>query len=464
MPPVDPAAVLHWFRRDLRLADNPALEWIAEQAAPALFVYLHAPREEAPWMPGGASNWWLHHSLAALGEGLAAQGHSLICVADESAAALIRLCHDHAIRRVTWNRRYEPHLVARDQRVASALHANGIETRTFDDGLLFPPGGLLNRQHAPYRVFTPFWREARKRLIEATSTLNRVPRERLSPHGNGVGVRTQVQDLNLLDPHPWHAKLAAHHTPGEAAAWRRLEGFLGERLQGYPEAREIPGVAGTSILSPHLHFGEIDIRRVVAAALDLTQARPEKSAGGERFLSELGWREFARHILHHFPASDRNALDSRFNEGMWQEDPEGLAKWQRGETGIPLVDAGMRELWRTGWMHNRVRMIVGSLLTKNLGIHWLAGARWFWDTLVDADLANNSLGWQWIAGCGVDAAPYFRIFNPETQAQKFDPKGEYIQRWLGRDHLPSPIVDLKESRRLALERYSAHVKGALRAS
>jgi deoxyribodipyrimidine photo-lyase len=459
MPHSDPTPTLHWFRRDLRLCDNPALEWLEEQGSPALFVYIHAPQEEAPWEPGGASRWWLHQSLAALAEALEARGHPLLFARENSAAALIRICQQQGIRRVTWNHRHEPHLAARDQRVAAELAANGIEACPWEDGALFTPGTLRNRQQAPYRVFTPFWREARSRLGGLGLAHTQASPATIPPLPIQGRVTRELGSLELLDPHPWHQKLNSHHSPGEAGAHEHLDRFIADRLLTYAEAREIPAVAGSSRLSAHLHFGEIDIRRAVATTLAVVEAQPAKSGGGERFLAELGWREFARHILHHFPHSDRESLNPRFNQRMWQSDPEGLARWQRGETGIPLVDAGMRELWETGWMHNRVRMVVGSLLTKNLGIHWLDGARWFWDTLVDADLASNSLGWQWIAGCGVDAAPYFRIFNPETQAQRFDPRGEYIERWLGRDRLIPPIVDLKESRRLALERYSAHVKG-----
>ena len=304
-------------------------------------------------------------------------------------------------------------------------------------------------------MFTPFWRNARQQLESALPA----PGPRL-PRGRWAGLDLpgggDVASLGLLDAHPWHRKLHDHWEPGEEAARRQLERFLASGAEVYKSAREFPARAGSSRLSPHLHFGEITPATLVRAlAPRLAAARGEEGASLECFLSELGWREFAHHVLWHYPDSAERSMNPRFRDGFWADNDDWLEAWREGRTGIPLVDAGMRELWATGWMHNRVRMLVGSFLTKNLGIHWRFGARWFWDTLVDADLASNTLGWQWVAGCGVDAAPYFRIFNPETQAKRFDPEGVYVRRWLGDDLRPAPIVDLAESRRDALSRYRA---------
>ncbi|MGD8310060.1 MAG: deoxyribodipyrimidine photo-lyase, partial [Chromatiales bacterium] len=325
-------------------------------------------------------------------------------------------------------------------------------------------------------VFTPFWKACLRRPPPAAPL---AAPEKLPPCPDVDSLALDA--LGLLPRIPWDAGLRETWRPGEAGALRRLDGFCRKGLDAYADARERPAVVGTSRLSPRLHFGELSPRQVWWRAVR------EDSPGGEAFLRELGWREFAHHLLHHSPETLERPMDRRFEAFPWREDPEALRAWQSGRTGIPLVDAGMRELWHTGWMHNRVRMVVASLLTKNLRIHWLEGARWFWDTLVDADLANNTLGWQWVAGCGADAAPYFRIFNPVTQGQRYDPEGAYVRRWvpeigrlpdrwvhrpwqapekvlreagirLGSDY-PEPIVDLKESRREALAAYE-QVKAA----
>ncbi|MEO5343622.1 MAG: DNA photolyase family protein [Gammaproteobacteria bacterium SHHR-1] len=453
---IAPRRVLHWFRRDLRLADNPALEAIGQRGDSLLAVYIHAPEEEAPWQPGAASRWWLHHSLAALRDRLARQGICLLFFHGETGPILSRLCAQLGIDTLSWNRRYEPRLWQRDQLLAEALSAQGLALEAWDDGVLCPPGQLLNQQGRPYRVYGPFMRRLRLLTDSAPLPLGPPlpPRLRPLPLDQALAPGCSLEQLGLLDAQPWHEKLHDHWQPGEGAAWARLEGFLQAPIDHYAEDRDRPGRAGTSRLSPHLHFGEISPQRVLGNVQPLLAGegggRPGQSA--ERLYNQLGWREFARHLLWHFPDSDLQSLDGRF-DALWQEDAEWLRRWQDGRTGIALVDAGMAELWQSGWMHNRVRMVAGSLLTKNLGIPWQAGARWFWDTLVDADLANNSLGWQWIAGCGADAAPYFRVFNPQLQAKKFDPQGRYQARWLGSDPLPEPIIDLASSRTQALARY-----------
>jgi deoxyribodipyrimidine photo-lyase len=356
---------------------------------------------------------------------------------------------------VAANRLYEPHLAQRDQAIFESLTQYGVEARFFDANLLFRPGALLNQQGLPYRVFTPFWRQARRMLqVSSPEIAPPLPSGRLPGDASLALGLSSVESLDLLDAPCWHEKLHRHWRPGEDAAWRQFEHFIETVLQNYAADRDFPAKAGSSRLSAHLHFGEISPRQVFQGLTPmLLQADSRAAASVDCFLSELGWREFAYHVLWHFPQSSQQSLNPRFNEAFWLEDASSLAAWQSARSGIALVDAGMRELWETGWMHNRVRMLVGSLLCKNLGIHWLSGARWFWDTLVDADLASNTLGWQWIAGCGVDAAPYYRIFNPDTQAKKFDPQGEYIRRWLGGRPAVQAIVDLGESRKRALERF-----------
>jgi deoxyribodipyrimidine photo-lyase len=471
-----PRRVLHWFRRDLRLGDNPALEHLGQGPAqdpaqdPAqpgdqlLAVYIHAPEEEAPWQPGAASRWWLHQSLAALQAQLAEQGIPLLFFRGASAPVLSTLCAQLRIDVLSWNRRYEPALWARDRAVAERISAQGVALAVWDDGVLCPPGRLLNQQGLPYRVYGPFMRQLRQRLLPETAPLPlgpaQLPRLRPVPLDQAPELGCSLEQLGLLDAHPWHERLHQHWQPGERAAWARLEGFLQAAIDNYAEDRDRPDRAGTSRLSPHLHFGEISPQRILGNLQPLLAGEGGGQAGlsAERLFSQLGWREFARHLLWHFPDSHGQSLDRRY-DGLWQEDAERLRRWQRGTTGIALVDAGMAELWQSGWMHNRVRMVAGSLLTKNLGIPWQAGACWFWDTLVDADLANNSLGWQWIAGCGADAAPYFRVFNPDLQAKKFDPQGRYQARWLSSGPLPAPMVDLAASRDQALARYQRQVRG-----
>ena len=446
--------ILVWFRRDLRLYDNPALSWALAQGAAVQPVYLHSPGEEAPWAPGAASRWWLHHSLQALERRLSARGLTLACFEGEALDLLPRLAAEGGFDAVAGNRLYEPHLARRDDALSEGLAGRGMEMRWFDSSLLFPPGEIRTQQGGAYRVFTPFWRNARAQLETLAGEPAGVglPRGRWRACDGFPGGR--VADLGLLDSHRWHEKLHAYWTPGEEAARSRLERFLEHGLGSYREAREFPAVNGSSRLSPHLHFGEITPRAIVGALMpQLLGVQGAAAASIECFLSELGWREFAHHLLWHLPQSSHQSMNPRFEDSFWIRDDEALRAWQQGRTGLPLIDAGMRELWETGWMHNRVRMLVGSFLTKNLGIHWRAGAHWFWDTLVDADLASNSLGWQWIAGCGADAAPYFRIFNPETQAAKYDPDRAYLGRWLRGRGDGAPITDLAESRRLALARY-----------
>lgn len=453
-----------WLRRDLRLRDNPALSYAAEHANRVLPVFIHAPDEEAPWQPGAASKWWLHHSLLALSDALKAAGSKLLIRSGPTLDALRGLIDETDAQLVVWNRLYDPAVITRDKQVKAALQDDGVTAKSFNAYLLAEPWTVETKAGGPYKVYTPFWKAIRPRLDELhpESTPELPPAPRVKSE--------RLDDLRLLPERDWADGFHDHWTPGSDGAEARLERFLDESVHRYPYGRNIPSRADTSGLSPHLHFGEIGPREVLAHVQqhNAEDSRPGANKGAEKFLSELGWREFAHHLLYHFPETTEQPLNPRFTDFEWLWDTVELPAWQHGETGIPIVDAGMRELWQTGWMHNRVRMIVGSLLTKNLRTHWLEGARWFWDTLVDANLANNTLGWQWIAGCGADAAPYFRIFNPVTQGEKFDADGAYVRRYVPELtersnkalHGPtdSAVVDLKRSRAAALEAYDK-VKG-----
>jgi len=442
------SATLLWLRQDLRLADHPALHAAVERGAPVIPVFLWCPQEEGAWAPGAASRWWLHQSLDALRSDYAKRGATLIIRrVDDSLAALRALVRETGANAVYWSRRYEPRMLERDRRIKDSLRADGLEVRSFNAALLTEPWDVQNLSGKPFQVFTPYWRKVSSAL-ELPAPLpspKRIPAPSSNPASSGL------DELQLLPEIRWDAGMARAWTPGERGAARRLDHFLDGPVKDYGETRNLPADAGTSRLSPHLHFGEISPRQIWHAA---------PRWRGSQFMAEIGWREFAHHLLYHFPHTTDAPLRADFTRFPWREDARELRAWQRGETGIPLVDAGMRELWETGWMHNRVRMVVASFLVKNLRMHWLHGARWFWDTLVDADLASNTLGWQWAAGCGADAAPYFRVFNPQSQAEKFDPQSEYIRRWIPelsgntgaarRGPYPAPIVDLKVSREAAL--------------
>ncbi|MCX7960311.1 MAG: DNA photolyase family protein [Burkholderiales bacterium] len=414
-----------WFRRDLRLADNAALAAALERADRLVLVYVHAPDEDGDWPPGAASRWWLHRSLAALSADIARRGSRLAIRRGPSLDALRALVRETGARLVCYNRVYEPARLAADLALGKALAADGIEVLAFAGHLLAEPWAVANRAGASYRVYTPFAQALRADLV--------APEPLAAPRALPPAPQVPSLALDALELNPrirWDEGLEAAWTPGEAAAEEKLAS-LALKLPAYAAARDLPAEAATTRLSPHLHFGEITPGRIWLELRRLREgAAPALRAGIELLQRELLWREFAHHVLYHHPKTPDAPLDPRFAKFEWRASETLLSAWQRGRTGIPIVDAGMRELWRTGFMHNRVRMIVGSFLTKHLRIDWRAGARWFWDTLVDADLANNTLNWQWVAGCGADAAPYFRIFNPVLQSRKFDPEGAYLRRWL----------------------------------
>jgi len=415
-----------WFREDLRIADNPALRAAIDSGRPVLCIYVHDEASDGLRRRGGASRWWLHHSLAALDRDLRAIGGRLDLFHGPARQILERLARETEAASLAWTRRYDKAGVAIDAAIKTTL-GERLPVESFNGKLLAEPWTMKTKASGPFRVFTPFWR-AMLATKEPATPLPAPRRIKAATRPNGA---TRLDDLGLLPTRPdWAGGLRATWSPGEKAAADRLADFLDERVSAYAEARDIPGVAGASMLSPHLAFGEISPRQIWAATRHAAAADPRKQRGCDKFLSELGWREFSYHLLFHNRDLATKNFDARFDRFEWARPDETiLAAWRKGETGYPIVDAGMRELWTTGFMHNRARMIVASFLVKHLLIDWRVGEQWFWNTLCDADPANNAASWQWVAGCGADAAPYFRVFNPVLQGEKFDPDGAYVRRW-----------------------------------
>ena len=427
------APVLVWFRQDLRLSDHPALTEAARRG-PVIPVYIRDPGGEGDWAPGAASRWWLHHSLASLGDSLARAGSRLILRRGESLAVLRDLARETGATAVHFGRRYEPAAAARDARVTEALRADGVAAECFGTALLFEPEALRTGAGGPYRVFTPFWNALRS----APGPLPPLPAPRRLPAPGIWPASLDLRALGLLPKIDWAAGMRAAWTPGWEGARSLLRGHLPDVLAAYGRERDRADRDGTARLSPHLHFGEIGAREAWAAAGGFEGHHGPHAAAWRR---QLAWREFAHHLLAHYPRTPSEPMRPAFSAFPWRDDAAALEAWRRGRTGYPFVDAGMRQLWSEGWMHNRARMAAGSFLVKHLLIPWQAGARWFWDTLVDADLAQNTLGWQWVAGCGADAAPYFRIFNPVLQGGKSDPDGAYTRRWVPElARLPAPWI------------------------
>ncbi len=455
--------VIHWFRQDLRLADNPALEQAAMSGA-VLPLYILDEAAAGASAMGAASRVWLHQSLQQLDASL---GGGLHLLQGDACTQLLRLCQQHGIARVYWNRSYEPWRRQQDQQIEKALTACGVQVITANAQLLWEPWQTLKRDGTPYRVFTPFYRNACQIGVMPPRPAPALTLARCeTPHPS-------LTDLALLPAHPWARDRLASWQPGEAGAQTRLEHFAVREIHDYRQGRDFPSHAKVSRLSPHLHFGELSPRQIWHRV-----QQEGDTADIEHFQRELAWREFSYALLYHFPTLPTKNLQPGFDTLGWQTHAHSLACWQRGQTGYPLVDAAMRELWTTGYMHNRMRMVAGSFLVKNLLLDWRLGAAWFWDCLFDADLANNSASWQWVAGCGADAAPFFRIFNPVLQGKKFDPDGRYTRRfvpelahlparylfapWTAPEHVldkagislgdnyPLPIVDLQQSRERAL--------------
>lgn len=454
---------LIWFQRDLRIHDNPLLDWAIQQGKPIIAIYIYSPEEDYPWSEGAASRWWLHHSLVKLSEDLASLNITLRFFKANSVETLNELTDELQISAIGWTNRVEPNRVACENKIEQQLNTKQISVKRFNSGLLQKPYDFLTKSsNTAYKVFTPFYRKLRSELdFSELFTSNHKAKSIKKPatkHHFKTGL--SIDQLGLLDEHQWHNKLHKYWTTGEQAAYHKLDDFVDNQLCDYLSQRDYPAETATSVLSPHLHFGEISPHQVLASLLPLIIEGNAKSAeAAEGFLRQVIWREFARYILLHFPHTASKSMNEKYKPSFWSKNKSNLLKWQQGKTGIALVDAGMKQLWETGTMHNRVRMLVASLLTKNMGIAWQHGAEWFWDTLVDADLANNSMGWQWVAGCGVDAAPYFRVFNPETQAKKFDADHLYQSQWLGIDYsADTPIVDLDSSRKDALARYNKYIR------
>ncbi|GGE93084.1 cryptochrome/photolyase family protein [Mycetocola zhadangensis] len=449
------APALVWFREDLRLDDNPALTAASESGRPIVAIYLLDDVSPGVRPLGGAARWWLHQSLTALSRSLGDLGVQLVLRRGAAGDEIPRLVQELGAEAVFWNRRYGAAERQVDSGIKAGLRADGVEVTSFAAALLFEPWTITTGSGTPYSVFTPFWRAC------LSSPPPRAPLDEPETlTGWERNVATDLLETWELEPTrpDWAGGLREAWQPGEASAHRLLNEFLTEKLAAYDDERDLPAQSATSGLSPHLRWGEISPHRVWAET-DLVRrgASSREAAGASRFLTELGWREFCYHVLFAAPDLATSNWRSSFDAFPWPPlNEEALAAWQQGRTGIPIVDAGMRELWRTGAMHNRVRMVVASFLTKNLLIDWREGERWFWDTLVDADSAANGFNWQWVAGSGADAAPYFRVFNPELQAKKFDPHGEYIRQnvpeW-GTDAYPEPIVDLAETRKAALAAY-----------
>lgn len=451
--------IIVWFRQDLRLADHPALQ--AASSAPIIPVYIYSPEEEGDWPPGGASKVYLHHALLALKKELP----SLVIRRGKAKEVLAKLIEESGAKAVYWGRRYERAAIARDSAVKSYLTAQGIEARSFNHSLLIEPWDVQSKTGTPYLVFTPYY----KRVLEILPEIVPLPVPKIKTL---TLPSLKVEELELLPEKPWGEKVISHWKVGETSALKHLHLFLKERVADYAHHRDFPSdEVATSHLSTALHFGEISPRTIWS----LTSTEP--------FMRQLIWREFAYHMLYHHPQTDLQPLRPEFGNFPWKNDHQTLKAWKQGHTGYPIVDAGMRELWETGYMHNRLRMIVASFLVKDLLIPWQEGAKHFWDTLVDADLANNSFGWQWSAGCGADAAPYFRVFNPTLQSEKFDSEGIYIRKWvpelaalptayihepskapplalkaagvtLGKDY-PYPIVDHAEAKKTALKAFES---------
>lgn len=451
-----------WFRRDLRVVDHPALVEAATHES-VVCVYIDDPKREGDWATGEASKWWLSRSLEKLDKALRQLGVSLSIYQGSTEAVLETLIHDHQATGVYWNRLYEPAIVHADKALKAKL-SSSTETaqcvvKSFQAHVLKEPWEMLKKDQTPYLVFTPYWKHFQV-TWEASTPLQ--PPKKLNAPATDTRLDS-IEPQALAPDHPWTEKLSKYWVPGIEGAASQLASFVDDRVASYETLRNRPDHAGTSALSPYLHFGELSVGQVVRA-LESSGELPI-GEGALSFVRELVWREFSHYLMFYYPHLPDQPLKPAFESFPWRSPDDyasDLETWKRGRTGVPMVDAGMRQLWETGWMHNRVRMVVASYLTKNLLIPWQEGARHFWDTLVDADLANNTQGWQWTAGCGADASPYFRVFNPVLQGEKFDPRGEYVKKWCpelqDRDsknvHQPQEGLDLKKQRQQALDAYA----------
>lgn len=462
--------ILVWYRNDLRIEDHPALMAASGQNVPVIPVYILDESVSEHRRPGGASKWWLEGSLSELATQLRAKGSQLVLKRGKACLVLAQLAADTNAQSVYFSRCYEQDVTEEENDIISDLKSRSVDCRQFRGSLLFEPEEIKTKSGTPFKVFTPFYRACMTRG-EIKSPLP-APKFLMAPKDWPTSDGLQAWKLRPSAP-DWAEGLAHQWSPGLTAARDRLDAFLDAPVATYVNDRDRPEVHGTSTLSPYLRFGEISPRQVWYRARFASQQFDGKGTGAAAFMRQLIWREFSYHLLTHWPKIVNEPFNPRFTTFPWGEDSAALIAWQTGRTGYPIVDAGMRQLWQTGWMHNRVRMVVASFLTKHLRIHWRQGADWFWDTLVDADLANNTAGWQWVAGCGADASPYFRVFNPILQGQKFDPDGAYVRKWVPEladvpkkfihnpwenpspiADYPPPIVDHKNARKMALEAYA----------
>lgn len=466
---------IHWFRRDLRLNDQEFLSKL-DAKVPFVGVYIFDSKSDDPWRLGGASKWWLHHSLKALKGDLKSRGSDLLIFSGDTRSVLKTLRHSLGASLISFSQRVEPSSRALEARLLKDPDLSGVLLAQ-RPSLLIPPPNLLNQSGRPFQVYTPFWRALRLQAKSIPECVD-APARIVGPSPKDLrkcSEQVELDTLGLLPKIEWDRGFYESWKPGEVDALDRLKLFIAEKkVFDYGTERNIPGTLGTSRLSPSLHFGELSPQRFwhQSVAAFKVAKNADHAASAEHFAKELVWREFGAHLLFHFPHTDLKPLRPEFEKFPWSPQEKIFKAWKLGKTGFPIIDAGMRELWHTGWMHNRVRMIVASFLVKNLLVPWTDGAKYFWDTLVDADLASNSLGWQWTAGSGADAAPYYRIFNPILQGERFDPEGVYIKRWVPElsevpvkfintpwlmpsppKSYPAPIVDLAKTRDAALAAY-----------
>ncbi len=463
---------VHWFRQDLRLANNPSLEILAKKVDVIIPIYIIDPKQRI----GSVSKWWLEQSLKSLSIDIEKENGKLNIFAGNPLDIISSLIMDQNIELFCWNRLYDFYSINRDKKIKSFLKSRYVECETFNGYLLNEPWDIKNKSGTFFKVFTPYWRHCNE--ITQNKKLNK--KIQIIKFLNiNINKSIKLKEVNLTNKEmKWTNKINSHWLPGEKNAQFKLNEFIVNKANNYSVGRDRPDQNLTSRLSPYLHFGEIS---PIEIYYQISLSKKINIKNKEKFLAELGWRDFSYNLLYHYPHMTKNPIQEKFNNFPWLKDKNNLKKWQRGLTGIPIVDAGMRQLYKTGWMHNRVRMIVGSFLTKNLLIHWKEGEEWFFDTLVDADIGSNTAGWQWISGCGADASPYFRIFNPILQGKKFDPRGEYVKKYIpelqnvenkfihnpwemteenqincscrvGKDY-PAPIVDLKETRNRALSAF-----------
>ncbi|MDE0800759.1 MAG: deoxyribodipyrimidine photo-lyase [Rhodospirillaceae bacterium] len=464
------APIIVWFRQDLRMTDNPALCAAVATGRPVIPLYILDQSSDGLRPMGGASLWWLHGSLESMGHHLQNLGAPLTLKKGAAKEVLGQLIAETGADTVYWNRCYEPGAIARDKAIKNTLQNDGLYAKSFNGSLLYEPWEIRTKQDKPYRMFTPFYRM----VLSQGTPIQPLPKPKQIIPCDVPPKSDYLDDWSLQPTRPnWAASFPEFWSRGELGAQTLLSDFLNGGVAAYKTERDFPGVAATSRLSPHLHFGDISPRQIWASASTI-----EPTAGSETFLKEVVWREFGYHLLYYNPAMTTAPLQTKFNAFPWAKNDSHLVAWKTGQTGYPMIDAGMRELWATGTMHNRVRMVVASFLVKHLLIHWREGEAWFWDALVDADLASNSANWQWVSGCGADAAPYFRIFNPITQGERFDADGTYVRRWVPEiagvsnqyihkpwdapkatlleagvslgDTYPRPIVDHKVARKKAL--------------